>query len=209
MSETQQKKTLGIAIASLILGCLFLIPLLGLLFSLAALILGIVAVVKISNNKETLKGKGLAITGIVLGSIGIVMIPIIAMLAAIAIPNFLRARNEAQESAAAMSMHTIVAAEVAYKAENESFTSLARLSQANPPYIDSILASGTKQGYKFTLDTFNPEYFYATAAPLDAYGGRALYIDEDAILCISDEMGVDEIRRHIDSQGCPTGYLRH
>lgn len=70
MSEGQ-KKTLGIAIASLVCGCCFFLPLIGLLASPAALILGIVAVNKISKNQEMLKGRGLAIAGIVLGSLGL------------------------------------------------------------------------------------------------------------------------------------------
>lgn len=76
MSEGQQKKTLGMAIASLVFGCFLLIPLLGLVFSIPAIILGIIALVKIGHNKETLKGSGLAIAGIILGAIGIIIIPI-------------------------------------------------------------------------------------------------------------------------------------
>ncbi len=209
MPEIQEKKTLGIAIASLVLGCLLLIPLLGVLCSLAALILGIVSLVKISKNKETLKGKGLAIAGIVLGSIGILIIPIIAMLAAIAIPNLVRARSVAQESAAASTMHTIVVAEVAYRSENESFASLPRLAKENPPYIDETLGSGKKMGYRFNVGRFNPEYFYATAVPQEGYPGHSFYIDEDGILCTSDKTGASEVRQHIDRQSCPAGYSKH
>ena len=51
MTETQ-KKTLGIAIASLICGCFFIIPLLGFLLSIVAIILGIIAISKINKNEE-------------------------------------------------------------------------------------------------------------------------------------------------------------
>ena len=87
MTEVQ-KKTLGLAIASLICGCFFFIPFLVSLISgsfffipfagnplgLLAIVLGIVALVKISKNKDILKGKGLAITGIVLAVMPFVII---------------------------------------------------------------------------------------------------------------------------------------
>ena len=72
MTKAQKKKTLGLAITSLVFGCLFFIPFLGFLFSLAAIVLGIVALVSMSKSKKTIKGQGLAITGIVLGSIGVI-----------------------------------------------------------------------------------------------------------------------------------------
>ena len=73
MSE-KQKKTLGIAIASLVLGCLFWFPFLGVFCSLAAIILGIMALSKISKNKDALEGRGLAIAGITLGGVGVLII---------------------------------------------------------------------------------------------------------------------------------------
>ena len=79
----QQRKTLGLAIASLVVGCFFWIPLLGLLFGLAALIMGIIALVQINKNKIQLKGEGMAIAGIVMGALSVLMIPFVALLAAI------------------------------------------------------------------------------------------------------------------------------
>ena len=65
----RQKKTLGIAVTSLIFGCFYWLPFLGMFCSLIALILGIIALSKISNNKDTLRGRGLAIVGIALGAV--------------------------------------------------------------------------------------------------------------------------------------------
>lgn len=96
MNQEGEKKTLGLAIASLVMGCLVLIPILGLLFSLLAIIFGGIALVKISNNAALYKGKGLAVSGIILGGVGFVIIPIIAILLAITIPSFLRAKENAK-----------------------------------------------------------------------------------------------------------------
>ncbi|MDD5195533.1 MAG: DUF4190 domain-containing protein [Candidatus Omnitrophica bacterium] len=96
MTEVAVKKTVGLAVASLVMGCLVLIPILGLLFSLLAIIFGAVALAKISNNKDKLKGDGLAISGIILGAFGIIVVPIIFMLLAIAVPAFMRAKAVAE-----------------------------------------------------------------------------------------------------------------
>jgi hypothetical protein len=66
------KTTSGLAIASLILGIISFIPLLGVLPALVAIILGTIGLVKIKNN-HNLQGKGMAIAGIVLGSLGILL----------------------------------------------------------------------------------------------------------------------------------------
>ena len=58
----------GLAIASLVLGIISFIPLIGLLLGLLAIIFGIISLVQIKKRK--LSGKGLAITGIVLGVLG-------------------------------------------------------------------------------------------------------------------------------------------
>jgi len=60
----------GLAIASLILGLLSFIPLVGVLLGIIAVIIGILGVSQIK--KKTLGGRKLAIAGIVLGILGIV-----------------------------------------------------------------------------------------------------------------------------------------
>lgn len=60
----------GFAIASLVLGLMFFIPLLGAFVGILAIIFGVISLVKIKN--EGLSGKGFAIAGIILGSIGII-----------------------------------------------------------------------------------------------------------------------------------------
>lgn len=146
-----QKKTLGMAVLSLVLGCLFIIPLLGMLFSLLAIIFGIIALVKISNNKETLKGNGLAIGGIALGALGIVIIPILALLAAIAIPNLIRARLATNEAAAKATVTTLSTGIEAYAAGNNGQypLSVSQLEQAK--YIPDGFTKN-RLGYTYSLN---------------------------------------------------------
>jgi hypothetical protein len=66
-----------LALASLILGILILSPLLGLLFGIAALILGAVALIRITASRGKLIGKEMAACGIILGMLGILLFPFI------------------------------------------------------------------------------------------------------------------------------------
>ena len=138
--------TSGKAIASLVCGLLFFVPLLF----IVAIVLGHLALSEIKRSAGRLKGEGLAIAGLVLGYGWVLTIPIILIVAAIAIPNLLRARIAANESSAVASVRTLNVAEVTYSSQHPDagFTcSLADLSGQ----IDNKLASGRKTGYVFEL----------------------------------------------------------
>src|SRR5438105_2173436 len=74
MIKMIQKKTSMLAVLSLVFGCLFIIPVFGVIFSISALILGVIALVVISKNEDKLKGRALAIVGTVLGISAVVYI---------------------------------------------------------------------------------------------------------------------------------------
>ncbi len=88
----------------------------------------------------------------------LIVVAIILIIAAIAIPNLLRARIAANESSAVGSVRTIVTAEVTYSSTwGTGFAaSIANLGGANPCtaaaaaacLIDPVLAAGNKSGYK-------------------------------------------------------------
>ena len=83
----------------------------------------------------------------------LIVVAIILIIAAIAIPNFLHARIAANESTAVSSIHAINTSEIAYSSANPIIgysATLADLGPANSGYLDAILASGTRSGYAFT-----------------------------------------------------------
>jgi len=96
----------------------------------------------------------------------LIVVAIILIIAAIAIPNLMRARMSASESSATASIRTISTGEVSYAATfpTVGYTSLASLGGTNPCisstntgcFIDNVLASGTKEGYTFTSTPGNP-----------------------------------------------------
>ncbi|MFA5271262.1 MAG: DUF4190 domain-containing protein [Candidatus Omnitrophota bacterium] len=165
MSGSSQQKTHGLAITSLVLGCLFLIPILGVLFSLLAVIFGIIALTVISKNKETYKGGGLAIGGIILGAVGIIMVPILMLLAAIAIPNLLRARVNANEAYAMNVVRTVSTAAESYKVSNGQYPSKEEdLVSKEPQYINESYNNKTLNGYNYSV-AFSPDSYTITASP--------------------------------------------
>jgi general secretion pathway protein G len=91
VSPSPDAKTSGLAIASLVLGILSFFTFF--LTALPAIILGIVALVKIGKSAGRLKGKGFAITGICLSSATMIIISLyVALLVVITAPKIDQAR---------------------------------------------------------------------------------------------------------------------
>jgi type IV pilus assembly protein PilA len=83
----------------------------------------------------------------------LIVVAVILIIAAIAIPNFLHARMAANEASAVSSVRVINGSEVAYAAANPSIgysVLLTDLGPASGDYIDATLAGGLKGGYAFT-----------------------------------------------------------
>jgi type IV pilus assembly protein PilA len=83
----------------------------------------------------------------------LIVVAIILIIAAIAIPNFLHARMAANESTAVSSIHAINTSQIAYSSANPTIgysATLGDLGPAGAGYLDSVLASGAKSGYIFT-----------------------------------------------------------
>ena len=134
------------AIASLVLGLLFFVP----FAFIAAIVFGHVALSEIKKSAGRLQGEGMAIAGLVLGYLGVVFIPMVLIIAAIAIPNLLRARMAANESSAVGSVRVLNTAEASYSVEHPDVGYTCALSDLSS-LVDSNLASGEKNGYVFQL----------------------------------------------------------
>jgi len=86
----------------------------------------------------------------------LIVVAIILIIAAIAIPNLLRSRIAANEASAVGSVRTINTAEVTYSSSYPDcgFTTLSNLggsggNTTGAGLIDSVLANGLKSGYSF------------------------------------------------------------
>ena len=103
-----------------------------------------------------------------------IVVAIIVLLGAMNIPNLIRTRLAANEAATIAALKTISSAAHTYRASNPGYPADLNSLYANltPPYIDSVLAGGIKDGYNFTLVGTNQDAngnfqgFLAQASPL-------------------------------------------
>ncbi len=197
-SPTVAEGTSGKATASLICGIFFFFwPV-----AVVAIILGHIARGEIRRSGGRLKGAGTAMAGLVLGYIGVAIIPVILIIAAIAIPSLMRAKRAANEASAVGSLRVLNTACASFAdTYGVGFPrKLANLRPASTPsqeaadLIDSVLASGQKTGYAFRYVP-GPEVngviatYSITAEPVpkNTSGGRHFFTDQSGVIRVESE----------------------
>lgn len=120
----------------------------------------------------------------------LIVVAIIGIIAAIAIPNLLKSQQAARETAAVQEIKHIVEAQVLYSVTkgHGKFGSLAELGAQG--IISSDIASGTKGGYSFTSVPVNSEGFAAmhdttakpTATGTFGTGNVSYYSNESGVI---------------------------
>ena len=164
----------------LIFSCLTGIP---------AIVLGHMSRSAIRKSMGRLKGEGLALAGLILGYVSIVAIPAVLIIAAIAIPSFLRARQTANETSAVVNLRTISESEQQYLLTRGlgAYGDLDNLVQAG--LIDTKLTESTA-GYHFSIVAVGDE-FTATAEPVSTNNGRyGYFVTKDAVVRYSTQSGL-------------------
>jgi type IV pilus assembly protein PilA len=126
----------------------------------------------------------------------LVVVIIIAIVAAIAIPGLIRSRLSANESAAIGTLRTITSSEQSFRnaqvmdADNDAqgdYGTLAEMGAATPPFVDKVLgSSGQKDGYIFSaIPNSDPDSgFTATAVPqqVGKTGRRHFFVSEEGVI---------------------------
>jgi type IV pilus assembly protein PilA len=128
----------------------------------------------------------------------LIVVAIILIIAAIAIPNLLRSRMAANEASAVGSVRTLNTSAVTYSSTYPGAgypASLAAMGGANPCtalstnacLIDAVLAGGTKSGYTFTWtgDGATPSVGYSIVAipvSVGTSGQRAFFSDQSGVI---------------------------
>jgi type IV pilus assembly protein PilA len=188
--------TSGKAIASLIMGILVFIP----FSAVAAIILGHLALSEIRKSAGRLKGQGLATAGLVLGYAEVAIIPVILIIAAIAIPNLLRAKMAANEATSVGSLRTYSLAITSYAEACPSQGYPVSTVNLGPGagnceganLVDRALAGPmpTKSGYVFHYEAGAPDAsgkvmtYTITADPIqeNTTGIRHFFVDESGVI---------------------------
>jgi type IV pilus assembly protein PilA len=133
----------------------------------------------------------------------LIVVAIILIIAAIAIPNLMASRMAANESSAAQQSRNITTSEVVYSTQyNIGFSATlvnlgdaggcgaGAVSSTNACLIDSVLAAGSKSGYSFVYAPANPDAathyqtFAVNANPLNPghSGRRYFYTDQTGVI---------------------------
>ena len=135
----------------------------------------------------------------------LIVVAIILIIAAIAIPNLLRSRMAANESSAVGSIRTVNTAELTYQLTYPAQGFACTLPTLGPPppmmppnqlradLIDKTLAAGQKSGYSIQLQACGPNppnvAYQATATPLalGTSGQRAFCSDASGVIRFSSD----------------------
>jgi type IV pilus assembly protein PilA len=120
----------------------------------------------------------------------LIVVAIIGIIAAIAIPNLLASRRAANEGSAQQSLRTMNSAEATYQATAGAGSYGTVASLMGQSLIDSTLGQGVKSGYNFTsgaAPVASTTSYVIAAAPVTssgvgATGTREFCIDESGVL---------------------------
>ena len=131
----------------------------------------------------------------------LVVVAIILIVAAMAIPSFLRSKIRANETAVVAAMRSITTAQVSYQTTYQQGYSQTLAALAPPPagtapsaaaadLIDPVLASGIRNGYNFVyapIDTDGngqPDQFTVNANPISVgqTGDKYFFVDQTNII---------------------------
>jgi type IV pilus assembly protein PilA len=117
----------------------------------------------------------------------LIVVAIILVIAAIAVPNYLKSRRAANEASAVSSLRSICTGQLNYHNSAGSFTTITGLRDDD--LIDNILGSGSKSGYQFvSTPGGDPKLQYTvTAEPIissgvTTTGDRFFYVDQSNVI---------------------------
>ncbi|MCM8812021.1 MAG: prepilin-type N-terminal cleavage/methylation domain-containing protein [Candidatus Omnitrophica bacterium] len=121
-----------------------------------------------------------------------IVVAIIALIAAIAIPNLLRARHNANETSAIGNVRTLVAALESFRANQTPPAypaDLDELSSADPQYVPDELTDGSQQGYDFAFTQVSDNEYTLLATPTvdGVTGTRHFFVDQTGVIRVGDD----------------------
>ena len=128
----------------------------------------------------------------------LIVVAIILIIAAIAIPNLVKSKMAANEASAVGSIRTLLTTEITFSTVNPTvgFTSLDALKTSG--LIDSALGTGTKSGYTFTATPIGGGNGAANTALLVAAAPVTVGTTGQRSFC-----GIEDAVIHYDPTGAP------
>lgn len=114
-----------------------------------------------------------------------IVVAIIALLAAIAIPNLLRAKISANDALAKSTLRTLSTAAETFATTNQGAYpgAIASLTTATPPYVNKNYCGETISGYTYTCTFATDSYsFTGTPTTIGTSGTKAFTVTTGGIL---------------------------
>jgi type IV pilus assembly protein PilA len=140
----------------------------------------------------------------------LIVVAIIGILAAIAIPNLLASRRAANEGSAQSSLRTIHSAQITYQATAGGGAYASDLAALHgQKLIDSVLNTGTKSGYQFAIveqagtglaAVFGAKCIPSTTSGVTQTGTRRFGLTEDSVFRGDTTIDTDPTTRALISQ---------
>jgi type IV pilus assembly protein PilA len=161
------------------------------------IVLGVIALIQISNSNGQLGGKTMAIVAIVLP---VAMIPVFGILAAIAIPNFIRFQLRAKTSEAKMVLNQLRTNQESFRADNNFYSAVRTNPASDPAPLPAMweerecnAACSSDQGacleascigyvppgpvyYRYTCDATKEDFVCVAFGDLDGDGSPGVFI---------------------------------
>lgn len=148
-----------------------------------------------------------------------IVVAIIGLLAAIAIPNILRARLNANEGAAIGNIKTIATAAESFRAVQVPPAypaDVTTLSNATPPYIpgrfvEYAAAGDEVQGYRYGITATDNNNYSVTAWPDNpgVSGNRGFLINQDGVLYAQDGVTAEYTAASDDATITAAGWVQY
>ena len=112
-----------------------------------------------------------------------IVVAIIAILLAVAVPNLLRSRLQSSEAATVGSIRAIVAAETTFNTQNGRYSQLfSELTGAAPPFLSGDWTQA-KNGYMFALGGTAINYTVnANPIQFGVHGNRGFFCDASGVI---------------------------
>jgi prepilin-type N-terminal cleavage/methylation domain-containing protein len=122
-----------------------------------------------------------------------IVVGIIAILVAIALPNFMRSRVQTNEAQAIENLRVIGSAQVSYHASHNGYGSWGELrmpAAGGPPYLSGSWDEGFERGgYTYSMPEVNDASFVCIATPTDpgVTGTKYFRVDGSGIIRFSTD----------------------
>lgn len=112
-----------------------------------------------------------------------IVVEILGIIFALALPNYIRARLQSNETAAVSNLRAILDAQITYNTVNHMYAdSFDALTKSNPPFLSGVWDQ-ERAGYQYRVESLAGNFgAYATPVDFGRTGWHGFYIDSSGVI---------------------------